>query len=711
MKKGHLAVLLLAAALSVGLAGCGGGSDSQGGAAAPAAETTAAAEKKDEAKAETKADANADAAADKAEAKDKTAKSAADNEFAADAGYYEIYEYEANGTKVDHDMLVTAGMGDTHLELKDDGTGTFLLFQEELDITWKPGIVTVYGTTNYTYEIDGDTMYLDMVGVHYTFKKSGDAAASGSGSGSGGSGSSSGGGAKAANASGEPYINDGTIEGTYKLYEFLGMSLQEYAEMSGETPQKAADSFQLEIRADHTGKLIMDGDETEVEITISGDKLSIGVEGESMEATLKDGLVTIDMEGAGIVLARLTDAAYEVPDKGEATVWTGIYTKLVGDDTKEEETFSLELYDDGTGIHHRDDMDFKVTWEQNGDEFTMNETFIGDPIVYTGKISDGELHLFNGDPDDDWTYEYVYTSDGSGSGSSGTSASSGNTESANAGSGSGSGGASGAPAGVPGGDGLLSEEEVQKGYVWMNKVAKDIFHTTYEELAEHFGVEGKFDKEEYSEHMKVNKRYYFWISKEDKNHFIYVNFEEDDPDGAPGVYTVSGFNSSGFSASEAEAKYLDVVKAEESEAGKAAAANAAMKDFSVDIHPWGDKETTVTVSMQVPEAGWAYDESRDKLVENEDINTFGAGFIQFKLEPEVSKFDFYKDKFENYKEIDDREIGGVTFNGRTYKNIGYEWTEYIAQLEDGKAMSIGIVRVDVSDGSMGDKILNSITFK
>ena len=245
----------------------------------------------------------------------------------------------------------------------------------------------------------------------------------------------------------------------------------------------------------------------------------------------------------------------------------------------------------------------------------------------------------------------------------------------------------------------------------MNKVAKDIFHTTYEELAEHFGVEGKFDKEEYSEHMKVNKRYYFWISKEDKNHFIYVNFEEDDPDGAPGVYTVSGFNSSGFSASEAEAKYLDVVKAEESEAGKAAAANAAMKDFSVDIHPWGDKETTVTVSMQVPEAGWAYDESRDKLVENEDINTFGAGFIQFKLEPEVSKFDFYKDKFENYKEIDDREIGGVTFNGRTYKNIGYEWTEYIAQLEDGKAMSIGIVRVDMSEGSMGDKILNSITFK
>ena len=700
MKKTWIAGLL-AAVMVLSLTACGGGSDSKPAETTAAAAQTEAAETKEEKteKAETPAE-KAETKEEKKEEKTDDAKSKVDPAVAADAGFYEIYEYEANGNKVDHGTLVTAGMGDTHLDLKEDGTGKFMLFTEELDITWKPGIITVYGTTNYTYEIEGDTMYLDMVGVHYTFKKTGGASASDSSS----AGSSKP--ASSANASGEAYINDGTIEGTYKLYEFLGMSLLDYAEMTGETPQKAADSFRLEIKDEHSGTLIMDGEETEVELSISGEKLSIGAEGESLEATLKDGLVTIEMEGAGLVLARLTDAAYSVPDKGEATVWTGIYTKLVGDDTKEEETFSLELYDDGTGIHHRDDMDFKVTWEQNGDEFTMNETFIGDPIVYTGKISNGELHLFNGDPDDDWTYEYVYTSDGSGSGSSGASASSGKTESANAGSGS-----SGAPAGVPSGSGIVSEEELQKGYVWMNKVAKDIFGTTYEELAEHFGVDGEFDKEEYSEHMGRNKRFYKWISEDNDTHFIYVNFDEKDAEKEPGVYKISGFNSSGFTASEAEAKYLDVVKAEESEAGKAAAANAAMKDFSVDIHPWGDKETTVTVSMQVPEAGWAYDEKKDHLVENEDINTFGAGFIQFKLEPEVEKFDFYKDKFENYKEIDDREIGGVTFKGRTYKNIGYEWTEYIAQLEDGKAMSVGIVRVDISDGSMGDKILNSISFK
>ena len=75
------------------------------------------------------------------------------------------------------------------------------------------------------------------------------------------------------------------------------------------------------------------------------------------------------------------------------------------------------------------------------------------------------------------------------------------------------------------------------------------------------------------------------------------------------------------------------------------------------------------------------------------------------------KFDQHKDSFENYKDIDDREIGGVKMKGRTYKNIGYEWTEYIAQISDGKAVSIGIVRVDISEGTMGDKILNSISFK
>lgn len=58
----------------------------------------------------------------------------------------------------------------------------------------------------------------------------------------------------------------------------------------------------------------------------------------------------------------------------------------------------------------------------------------------------------------------------------------------------------------------MTEEQVQKGYVWMNDVNKNIFDTTYEEVVAYFGVEGEFVKEEYSDHMKANYRYYKWIS-------------------------------------------------------------------------------------------------------------------------------------------------------------------------------------------------------
>ena len=209
-------------------------------------------------------------------------------------------------------------------------------------------------------------------------------------------------------------------------------------------------------------------------------------------------------------------------------------------------------------------------------------------------------------------------------------------------------------AAAPGGNGIVTEEQVQKGYVWMNEVNNNIFDATYEDIVAYFGVEGQFVKEEYSDHMQSNYRYYKWISSEDSSHFIYVNFREK----TPGVYTVSAYNTSGFSGTEAIEKYLDIVKAEAAEANKAASSNAEMKDFSA-----------------------------------------------------LKNFDSYKDKFENYKDIEDRVIGGITFKGRTYKYIGYEWIQYIAQLDDNRALSIGLRDMDCVPGTMPDIILNNMTFQ
>ena len=262
-------------------------------------------------------------------------------------------------------------------------------------------------------------------------------------------------------------------------------------------------------------------------------------------------------------------------------------------------------------------------------------------------------------------------------------------------------------ANVSGGDGIVTEEQVQKGYVWMNEVNNNIFDATYDDIVAYFGVEGQFVKEEYSDHMKANYRYYKWISADDDSHFIYVNFKEE----SPGIYEVSGYNTSGFSGEEAIAKYLDTVKAEAAEANKAASANAEMKDFSVEIAQFAKDDVKVKIMTKIPVSGWSYDDGKRSLVENDDPTAFGAGAIRFEVRENVEKFDYYKDNFENYQDIEDRVIGGITFHGRTYRNIGYDWIEYVAQLDDNRALSIGLRNMDCVPGTMPDIILNNMTFQ
>lgn len=92
-----------------------------------------------------------------------------------------------------------------------------------------------------------------------------------------------------------------------------------------------------------------------------------------------------------------------------AGTYAGQYTKLVGSTTKEDdEEFSLELKEDGSGVHNRNNATYKVKWSLNGEKFKMTETFLGSSIEYTGTLKNDKLDIFNGDPDDKWTYEYVY---------------------------------------------------------------------------------------------------------------------------------------------------------------------------------------------------------------------------------------------------------------------------------------------------------------
>ena len=120
------------------------------------------------------------------------------------------------------------------------------------------------------------------------------------------------------------------------------------------------------------------------------------------------------------------------------------------------------------------------------------------------------------------------------------------------------GGTSTATGGSSGGDGLMSEEEVQKAYVWMSEIATDIFYATYDDLVAQFGVEGKLEKEEYDEDMQATYRHYQWISSEDPTHCLQVKFKQLDS----GVYEVSAYTTAGFHGNDAVEKYLDEMLAE-----------------------------------------------------------------------------------------------------------------------------------------------------
>ena len=97
------------------------------------------------------------------------------------------------------------------------------------------------------------------------------------------------------------------------------------------------------------------------------------------------------------------------PMKAAAGTYVGQYTKFVGDTEKNtDESFTLTLTGDGKGTHERDGLTLSVTWTLDGENFTMQETFLGMSLDYTGTLKDGTLDIFNGDPTNDLTYEYVF---------------------------------------------------------------------------------------------------------------------------------------------------------------------------------------------------------------------------------------------------------------------------------------------------------------
>ena len=136
--------------------------------------------------------------------------------------------------------------------------------------------------------------------------------------------------------------------------------------------------------------------------------------------------------------------------------------------------------------------------------------------------------------------------------------------------------------------------------------------------------------------------------------------------------------------------------------------------FTKGIYDFYDKYSA-SVSFTLPASGWKIDGSLGTLylynVKDPSHLFSGDPRIQFEMKESLDDINFYKDKFENLKEIDPRTVGGLELKGRTYKNVGMEWTEYYGELPNGGWLSLQISGTSIEPGSEGDAILNSVTIK
>ncbi|MBQ9269617.1 MAG: hypothetical protein IJ206_08895 [Oscillospiraceae bacterium] len=93
--------------------------------------------------------------------------------------------------------------------------------------------------------------------------------------------------------------------GVYKLSGAMGYSLEEFAGMMGITEEEAADMIQMELKDKGVLALTFDGETETGTWSADGETLTIEDAGESITGTIKDGVITIEIEGESMTLTKV----------------------------------------------------------------------------------------------------------------------------------------------------------------------------------------------------------------------------------------------------------------------------------------------------------------------------------------------------------------------------------------------------------------------
>ena len=140
-----------------------------------------------------------------------------------------------------------------------------------------------------------------------------------------------------------------------------------------------------------------------------------------------------------------------------------------------------------------------------------------------------------------------------------------------------------------------------------------------------------------------------------------------------------------------------------------------MIDQSVTITD-SRQNVEATVMFKIPEGAWCVDpgvRSSFQIINNPTTDNvpFQTPYIKVELFETSESLNYYEKDFENLTELESRAIGGVTMNGRSYKNVGIEWIEFYGQIPSGGWISIRLAYMSADPGSDCSNILDSMSFK
>lgn len=535
---------------------------------------------------------------------------------------------------------------------------------------------------------------------------------------------------------------DASLYGTYDLFavEEDGIKFETAGFMEGS----------LTLEKGGKGSLKLD-DATNVSWSADGTKLTVKAGLDKIEGTVEKGIIMLDADGSIMYFAAEgADTSVIGADNMDsllaAAFGDAFGTDALGGDETDAETEEAET--EAAGAAAADSNEYRITeYTANGQTYSdpdmlkqlgMDETYVLLNDDHTGYIcfsgqgfdmnwsDDGQIsvsgvpmYTFERESDDciilnmyDTIYYRLELGAGSASGASsaetGTKAEAAaekETEAETAAETEAETEAAYVPtAGEPAakGDGMAAKEDVLRLMKYWDYCSDIGLNLSYDDMVEVAGVEGKDGGNkgpnsvtQYGDHMVT------WYAGAD-NSFVYYTFRRpDDKD----EWVAKQWMSQNIDRAEVDAADISDLLPSADPSSFVPTEEFTLKAFMTDI------ETKVKAA--VPGTGWdvVRDNDYTVIIYNRYSDDRNAPRIEINVESTEDRINFYLEHFENLKEIGSRTISGIDMKGRTYREIGVDWTEWYGELASTVWVSIKAGDLDVSEGGIADAIINTIEVK